>query len=339
MDAALPHMPRVGADADVLAYGTPDHDDLFDPADSDDDDDIPRETAGDGTLPGYPYGVIFLHGLRVGPAYPSPRIDMRGLRFFSPSAFRYFFKADLDDVLLKFLSTAAVLPRNEHRIRNKVRKTPRHIEEPTDTNLFDLTSKGHRLPTPVRDEGSDMEEEEVVEEPNPILDEGLSKIWRQCFQDIVSKSPNQRGANNPSYCKLSKEEQKQVNEETYKDTRLSNFFHDCQWKIAEKGEWEANFQRFFPPRDKKLAGSTQNYLNMPYFLEWDDLKGKLADDTYEAVYSAMRARFHKLYWMPCARSDRVWWTKVGLTGFKKSSGCDETKPSPQVLINGHDPLW
>lgn len=345
MEAILPHVERNGADIDILAYGTATHnDDLNSQDDTDPDDDLPpaaKRRRGNEMVPGFPYGLIFLRPIRLGDAHPVPRLGTDRM-YMSSKAFKYFFKVDLEDVEAHYFRPPVVQAANPLRVQNKVKRTVIYVDwEEENTRDFDLARRGIRLPSTERDLGSDVDENEqpVVEEGDGDIDARVTQIWRQFLLDITSKSPNKKAAWEPAYCVLSQAQRLAVNEETYKNRTLSAYFRDCQWKVAERGEWEENFNKLFPGADRGvLYGKVQNYGSAKYYGDWAKLKEAVDADAFTQIRDAVKVKYNRLFWMPAAQSDRIWKTKYDHR-FSKSSREPPEKAAPMVLLNGLPPLW
>ena len=115
MAAVLPHVATEGADLDILAYGIPcneidpaEEDEEEDDESTDDDDDIDqqpqraRQRRDAVSQPAFPYGLVFLHCIRVGPSYPVPRLNKSkdaATSELSATAFRYFFGVDIENIM------------------------------------------------------------------------------------------------------------------------------------------------------------------------------------------------------------------------------------------------
>ncbi|RDB15070.1 hypothetical protein Hypma_005467 [Hypsizygus marmoreus] len=351
MAAILPHVESAGADPDILAYGSPTADDDVDSeADTDsEDEDGParvRQRRDAVTIPAFPYGMVFLRRIRVGVAYPVPRFN-RGPQFLSQKSFRYFFGVDFAEVDTEFFGAGLVVPRDPTRVQNKTRRTLVWYNwgQESEDKIFHLVDRGYAMNPGDHDEGSDVEMDKEAEEEDATkqfsdmdLDTALTWIYRQFLLDVTSKAPNRLLTQEKSYCILTTEQRTRVTEATYKNERLSEYFRDCQWKVVGAKHWQLIFDRFFPPKGKKLPSSSQNYRSMKYFLLWDDLRGKTDAATFYRIRGEIKARFDKLYWMPFAQTDRVWWTKFDKT-FTKSSGLPRLDASPLVFVNRRAPTW
>ena len=237
-------------------------------------------------------------------------------------------------------SSALRLPKkvNPRRISNKVKRTPYCLKrsDAEDPKLFDLTCQGYRLPDPVVDEGSDQgmgsENDPGNHDSDDDLNSKLSMLWRQFLVDLTAKAPNQRSADLPSYCKLSEEERLKVDDKVYKNRKLSDYWVDCQWKIATEQEWTLNFNRLWPDKNDTLYGNTQNYKSTTYYLQWKMLIFNSEATTVYAIREQIRKRFNGLYWLPHAQTDRIWHTKF-LKGFTRSNNINKSNLAPRVLIN------
>ncbi|KAF8956187.1 hypothetical protein BDZ97DRAFT_1764028 [Flammula alnicola] len=344
MDAILPHVDRASADPDILMYGAPTADDDVDSDRStDSEDDLPlpvkrRRTAN--TAPACPYGLLFFRPMCIGIDHPVPRFRKEIIfPFISEKTFKYFFGVKLDEIELEFFRATLIAPAHPSRVQNKARRTPHYYNwgQDSDANAFDLTQRGYQLTTPPCDEGSDLSEDENEPE-NLDIDKEMTSVWRQFLLDITSKAPNSKRAHDPSHIVLSQEERTSVNEDTYKNSRLSSYFRDCQWKIATHDEWNMVFRRLWPDPTAQLAGKVQNYTSTVYYPKWQSLLARADAATIRRMRASLKEKFDELYWMPFAQTDRIWGTKY-MNSFRKSSGFNERDAAPQIMINpyGRDP--
>ena len=187
-----------------------------------------------------------------------------------------------------------------------------------------------------------MSKDDQVEEDEGDIDAQLTNLWRQFLLDITAKAPNKMHANDNLYCVLTLEQCQKVNEDTYKNKKLSNYFLDCQWKIADNGEWDAIFNRFFPlppsQDGKQLAGKIQNYTSTWFYPAWTALRNKADEETVTCMHQVLKKKFHRLFWMPFAQSDQIWKTKYD-SRFSKSSRVDPKTAAPLIILKGHGATW
>jgi hypothetical protein len=353
MVAILPHVDRDGADPNTIAFkprtshDEHDGDDHVEESRSTDSDDSmvprPRLRATANTVPYNPYGLVFLRTIRVGDRYPVPRLqrsDLLRFQMLSPHAFQNIFNTTRDEVDAEFFQSDMVKKPHPTRVPNKVHRTARRIVRNNagrEDRLFDLTSKGYKLPEPAVDEGSDMDvgsdHQPVLPASDDNLDSKLSNLWRQFLVDLTAKAPNPKSAVLPSYCKLSAEQRSKVHDRDHQNIKLSDYWNDCQWKISTEDEWCLIFDRLWPDKDKILCGSSvQNYKSAIYYIEWTTLTSNSDLPTVSAMRKELRKRFDSLFWVPHAQTDRIWHTKY-LKGFQRSSGDDHLQPAPRILIN------
>ena len=92
------------------------------------------------------------------------------------------------------------------RATTNKRVMPVYRAEEEEPDLFTLGARGHVLPPPTLDDGSDIDDWDSPppEQPAPgqSIDSLLSNVWRQFIIDITGKSPNPKGITNPSYLLL-----------------------------------------------------------------------------------------------------------------------------------------
>lgn len=346
--AALPHVDRVGADPDILPFGTPSEDPLDDPhadTDSDDQEDVAivRARRDAITLPAYPYGLIFLNTLRLGVDYPVPRFARHRNVDLSERSYIHFFKVDIDKIRDKYFGSRVTDPRNPARVGNRARATPHWhnlAPEPVEDKIFDLAALGYALAPTIVDrelEGEIQSADPQADADEEDLDLQVSQLWRQFLIDIAIKTPNMKARSSPSYSHLDADARRAVTEDTYRDKKLSNFFVDCQWKLGSKRDWVENFNRLFPPFGFVLGGGAQHYNNTTYYKQWERMRGRMDRETCSATRERLLAKFKTLYWMPLTTADRIWWTRCEKNGFRRPPGTSGA--APHVLINGREPTW
>ena len=295
------------------------------------------------TIPCNPYGLVFLRPIRVGEGFPVPRFNKSALLQYmalSEKGWLYLFGMARADINNKLLKPSMIQNPNPRRIPNRVKLTAHResLRDGEEPMLFDLTRKGYKLPDPVVDEGSDQDMgsdepgDQNSDDGDGDVDSKLSKLWRQFLVDLTAKAPNPKSADSPSYCKLNPEERLMVDDEVHKNKKLSDYWVDCQWKVATENEWILIFDRLWPNKDRILTGAVQNYKSATYYLQWTTLTSNSDVQTVSAMREEIRERFNSLFWLPHAQTDRIWHTKF-MPGFKRSNGVDESKPAPRVLIN------
>jgi hypothetical protein len=371
MTAILPHVRREDADQITFAFpprksnvqeqeeevegeGEGEGEEGSESTDSEGSRNPPRPAfATANTIPCNPYGLVFLRPIRVGDGVPVPRFSKTNLLQFmalSEKAWLYLFGMERNAINAKLLSPSMVQNANSGRIPNRVKVTAHRqkLDDADEPMLFDLARKGYKLPDPVVDEGSDQEMGSDNEPGDQNSDDGdgdvdskLSKLWRQFLVDLTAKAPNPKSANSPSYCKLTAEERLIVDDEVHKNIKLSDYWVDCQWKVATESEWTLIFDRLWPNKDRILTGAVQNYKSATYYLQWTTLTSDSDIQTVSAMREEIRKRFNSLFWLPHAQTDRIWHTKF-MPGFKRSNGVDESKPAPRILINwkaNERPTW
>jgi hypothetical protein len=344
MVGILPHVERDGADPNTLAFpARTSHEEEEDESESTDSDSsvVPRHRfkATANTLPYNPYGLVFLRAIRVGAKYPVPRFQHSSLFqyiVFSTKAFRFFFgKNNIDELKEDLIRKTIVQRHNPSRISNKRRTAPRQIEE-GERALFKLSRKGFKLPAPVVDEGSDIDVDSGNEpdggDSREDIDSKLSKIWRQFLVDLAAKAPNRKGATFDSYCRLDADQRSMIDDKVHQNSKLSDYWVDCQWKFSTKSEWDVSFNRLWPQKGTILYGNAQNYPTTTYYVQWVTLTNDSDLPTVNAMRSALKKKFDTLYWMPHAQTDRIWHTKY-LKGFRRFDAYEEFQAAPRILIN------
>ena len=149
----------------------------------------------------------------------------------------------------------------------------------------------HQLP---QDDGSDIEmEEEEMDKVGNDVDAALTLLWKQFIQDVMQKVPNRKSMDDTSYCKLTEEIQANPSDSLYKNICLSDFFNDCQWRLASGAEWSRTFSHLFPLETKSI--SVQNYYTTRYYPMWEKIKEKAVEEgLMNAILSALKSKFDEL---------------------------------------------
>lgn len=343
--AVLPHVERAGADRNILLFGTPEEaeEEEEDSSSSEDDGDIPRirPRRDASTLPAAPFGLIFTRPIRLGQGHPAPRLSEDPRDLLPPGIFKKIFNASQEDIQSRLEGSAVVRPAHPDRVPNKVRRLPvyyNHGQNPEGT-IFSVKQRGARIPPTLRDEGSDLEDEPLPEgpaTPPADADEFTTRVWYMLLSDVTNSAPNQQGAGQPSYIRLTQGERTQVNEATYTNDKLSDYFYDCQWMQATEDMWRKNFDKLFPLKGVTREGKVQNFTRADYYKEWEKFKNNSDHVSFNLVRDALYRRSKKLYWLPKAENDRLWYTKVH-KDMKNLVG-DKKKAAPRVLVRGRDPI-
>ncbi|KAF9521468.1 hypothetical protein CPB83DRAFT_900692, partial [Crepidotus variabilis] len=196
---------------------------------------------------------------------------------------------------------------------------------------------------PDQDQGSDLDSDiDPNENFEPDVNQALTKIWRQFLLDIANRSSNPKANVESAYVKLSDIQKLAVTDETYQNLHLSDFFKACHWKVGTRAEWSRTFTHLFPVRGDERSGSTQNYKNMTYWLDWtgDYLNNSnIPNATIHLMRKHLYKRFNKLRWMPLAQRERVWVSKKPIVSLR-SYPETHTTAAPWVLIAPrHEPTF
>lgn len=338
MRATLPLTEASGADPGLLPYPASTAEEEEEEESGEEGEDSP------GPVPYIPYGVIFLRRIMIHGAILRMR---KGGPFLNVAAFHFFFNGTIDDIKHKYRKLGIIpreqlaLPRNN---TNRSTRTATYIstsDEPEEL-LFNLEAAGHRLPPPPVDSGSDVSDTEAADGAEATfgsIDASISQMWRQFLIDLSLKAPTPRGANKPSYLKLSKAERMDVNDSLYKNKCLSDMWNACQWKVGSKDDWDRTFNHLFPPRGHQTAGNVQNYTQCQYYTKWKEICEYTEAPTVNAIRRALRAKMDEFYWMPHACQDKLWvTTQVSSKGFRRLPP-GSTGPAPQIIVRRREPRW
>jgi hypothetical protein len=337
MDAALPLSEAEGLNTDVLAYNTFRRAAWQEEEDEGEEDRIPRTR-----VPYIPNGCVFFRRLMIGEIVPRLRI---GGTLLAESAFKFWFDGMTIDEVKAMYQRSGVIPRSALAARRPTNKGRMPIytnltgaPEPT---LFDLQRQGHKLPPPVLDNGSDIEDRSSPppdEEPATI-DTFLTGLWRQFIIDVIFKAPNPRGNINPSYLKLSADQRREAKDDIFKNLTLSDLFTDVAYRNGSTQDWTRAFKWLFPEPGFKTTSAIQNYPSCPYFKKWMNFIEN--PDDLEVVTASRQQIWKKiktLRWIPDAQQDKMWSTKAarGFTRWPDSTGSSgRDAAAPRILLWGN----
>lgn len=331
MNAILPCIDRVDADARTLAYNTR--------LNVRDDDDARS------TVPYNPFGMVFFRRIVLptdrsnNPVY-APRF--RSGREVRENTFQHFFGKPVENIRELILPVGIfgreAIPKTRV-VTNKAKITP---DISLDNNplpvLFNLARKGHTLPHANARDGSDMESSDGDDDnDNGNIDEWMTKIWRQFLLDIIMKSPNRKGQLNPSYCRLTRAQKLLVTEDTFCNSNLAVVWDACQVKVGDTADWDRVFDHLWPDAGHQCV-NTQGYAQSRYYVKWKEtIAGIRNRQTIAAMRKAFRRRLRKFSWIPHAQADKLWVSNAKSSGFSRYPEGSEG-PAPRILT-WHTPVW
>lgn len=310
-----------------------------------------RDDTDDYWIPFSPYGAIFLRRVMLDVEVPRMALDT----YVTPlpeDCFSYLFDATEEHIRHKY-APVGIIPRGveatQRVVTNKTQRTPRFVEEahenePTHRSLlFDLASKGFKLPPPTIDDGSDMEVDGEPVAPCIVrtIDEVVTEMYRQFLSDVINKSPSPRSSSLPSYCTLTASQKLTVTEDLYKNINFKDIWRQCNWKITQKNDWELAFSHLFPERSHEASSRIQNYTQCRYYQTWKEICTTADPACVDAIRAAIRKRVSRFKWLPYACCDKMWRTstkekkgdKVWVRFPPGSSG-----PAPHI-ISRIKPCW
>jgi len=267
---------------------------------------------------------------------------MRRTHGLAPSlpsdAFKFCFNGMSEEaVRYKYYSVGIRPPSVEaqHRVTNKTKKTPTFMG--AQTTLFNLASRGHALPPPPVDEGSDMEEEDGDDEMfGGDIDTQISQMWHQFLVDLAMKTPTPQGGGD-SYFTLNASARSNVKEEVYMNLTLSDTWIKVYWKLATVEQRQSSFRNLFPEQGHEVNSKVQNYLQCTYYRKWKEICATTNSVTVQAIREQIEKKFLALNWVPQATRDRIWNTQKKLSGYQKFPS-DLAGPAPHILCK-RMPTW
>ncbi|KAF8054645.1 hypothetical protein FPV67DRAFT_1682298 [Lyophyllum atratum] len=326
MNAILPVTEAADVDRSTLAYFWA----IPQEAEEEEEDDDEGEQRVVDRVAYNPYGCVFLRRMMIGDV---PRLRMGGPVLFG-AAFKYWFKAPLNEIERKLHKTGVV----DHALVARTRSTTSKSKMVTYVNwtgepepdLFHLGARGHVLPPPSYDDGSDVEERlsPPPDEAPIVLDTFASDLFRQFLIDIAANDVEKR----------------QAREDIYQNLTLSDMWRAVAYKHGDTDDWARAFKWMFPKRGFETKSSVQ-WTKCPYFVLWlnfinDGKHSKeLVDDTREAIWKRVR----DWKWIPDAQQDKIWPT-ASLRSFTRlppalnAQGIAEA--APRVLLrHGAVPIF
>jgi hypothetical protein len=331
LEAALPLTYRSDVGPDMLAFPART---LEENVEEEEEDDLEYTRA----VPYNPFGIVFLRRVKVNLTVPRMRV---GGRFLTTPAFKFLFGGTEEEIRYKYHSVGLIPSELTVRARvvtNKNKTTPIYFNfaaEPEPT-LFNLAAKGHTLPPPPEDGGSDIETEPDTDPNANDIDSAVTQMWRQFLVDIAYKTPVPRGSTSPSYLRLSAPARQSVGEGFYKNSTLSEIWRSCQYKIASRDDWNLAFEHLFPPREHQTSARVQNYRQCKYYLKWKEICS-IADETSVAgIRRQLRKKIDGFFWIPHACQDKLWPTAQNKKFVRLPP--DSTGPAPRLLVKKM-PTW
>jgi len=338
MDAILPVTEAQGVSTEVLAYNTSVSANWAQEEEESDDG------GARSPVPYNPYGCVFFRRMMIGDV---PRLRIGG-PVLPPPAFKFWFDGmSLPEIILKYqksgiIDKAALV--GKRITANKMKMVPYiNTTGAPEPQLFNLAGRGHHLPPPSLDDGSDIDDARS-DSPPPSLDDFLSQLWRQFVVDLTIKSPNPRGSTRRSYLKLTEVERRQGRDDIYKSSSLSHIFTDVAYRSASVADRKRAFKWLFPERGTLTSSSVQT-TKCPYFRTWMDFANDSNHSTQfvKDVRSEIWSRLNEWSWIPDVQQDKMWPTK-SLDAFTRWPNSTRTHgpiaPAPRILLKqGVIPLF
>lgn len=281
-------------------------------------------------------GAFFVRKISIGPPHEIPSFP--GPRFLSTKACETLLGDDLESIITMFMKQKSRGIRNPDRLRNKTiqRRLPPPPDFSTDVVLPVLEG---RLLVASRQAG----DEENQHNPQPEFFEDnnvhriVSDISRQFFVDLLRCSPNGSRYTAGRSIRLAEDDIEAADMTTYQETNFSRLFNASRYRMADKTLWRSTFDKFFPPKGMKASDKAQNYHNTAYYPAWIELAGRCTTESFDEIREVVwNSVFNKLYWVPAAQADRIWFTKPDkrYTDLPKH---DCAVPVLNIIINHKNP--
>jgi hypothetical protein len=290
------------------------------------------------SLPYNPYGAVFLRCIKL---VQVPRMRVGG-PCLSPKVFKHLFGKSEDAIGHQY-NRVGILSREEYlerRVANRSMRTATYIPEPGTPPpvLFRLQELHFKLPPPIVDGGSDVEDEEETGGQAFNIDEEITQLYRQFLIDVMQKVPSPKGMDKTPYCILDLTARLRATEDVYNNPRLPELWNACQYKRADETLYKMAFEHLFPPQGHLTSPKVQNYLQSQYYRKWKDICARYDPLLVQTIRHDIRRRVFRLAWIPHACQDRIWATKH-LNGFKQyPPTADMDDSAPRILIR-KNPEW
>jgi hypothetical protein len=199
-----------------------------------------------------------------------------GGRYLTAPAFKHLFHATEEEICYKYFLVNLIpneLTVKAQVVTNKKKFTPTYVNfsaEPEPV-LFNLAEKGHTLPPPPEDGGSDIETDTEVDPNDGDINISISQMWCQFLIDIAVKTPVAHGSTSLLYLKLSEGVRTTIGEDLYKNGMLSDMWRACQYKLASPEDWSHAFNHLFPAQNHVTSATVQNYRQCKYYIKWKEI--------------------------------------------------------------------
>ncbi|TEB22046.1 hypothetical protein FA13DRAFT_1641948 [Coprinellus micaceus] len=299
-------------------------------------DDIPfpiglRNVDGtDRYVPKTERGAIFIRRFLVGPRHPVPLFP--GSLFLKRAACIALLGNTLEKILEKIAQNRHVIVRHTLRLRNKVRQP-------------ELPPPEEGGPPPLDLELPNMNGLSIDDSAPPInLPQSVNEIFRQFFVDVLNIAPNSRNATGGTAMRLTEDERSVATIEVFQEVNLARILNTCRWMRAPEAIWKDVFNKLFPAKGDESTDPRQNYQRCSYYRRWNELAAAADDHAFEVIRESLwSTAFQEIYWLPHAKSDRIWETRDRVKSHRYTQffpNQEEGVPIPCIIINGRrTPEW
>ncbi|KAF8327115.1 hypothetical protein F5887DRAFT_1083974 [Amanita rubescens] len=308
------------------------------------DDDLEDDEA----VPFCPGGMMFLRRMTFPPNSDCARLMWNRDRTLPDAAFQHIFRRPMTDLRREMdpifrIRNKPTRPRKRYTVSRKMSalRNPQADEpDAPPPESFTLNLRDVAL---VRRSHLETEwGEDVAQMHEPLSDDEADvagralEIWRQFASDVVQKIGNPMGtkerAREESYCILPPSERMDITVENLKDPNLAKIFRVVFVKRVNDEGWMTTFDNLFPPPNRLLPASHQQYTQMRYYDAWMRLMQMIGSRDIWAVRRAVKNEFNKLAWAPAAQADRIWIYRSAhdLMAFPAKRGVDH---APRIVWN------
>lgn len=265
------------------------------------------------------YGLYFISGVYM---QDGTTFRMGGANAVSQESIERLYDVQHERDLNVAFHVKTISERANPRTQNRL-KEPRDVRrvvrrEELIAQETPLADRGVTMKPLPREHGEDIRvlfhnqmdgDDNPPREPERI-DDIVTRIWRQFPYDIFEKAPNHRSNTQGSHSILAADRRREMTIEVFRATDLRELFSRVVIKIVDSENWrKLEFGRYFPVKNFKSPPRLQNFPNMGYYRQWNELMSRLSSKDAQIVRELFWETFKTFQWLPLTDSDRLWNTK------------------------------
>ncbi|KAJ3965337.1 hypothetical protein EV361DRAFT_1020375 [Lentinula raphanica] len=241
----------------------------------------------------------------------------------------------LADIMTLFTQRYLAYPNGKGMARKRTKRSDPPIKNRVISLPMRVTDGQYNLPPTYFDHAPDLPPSAMVGEA-PAVDP--TRRFSQFFIGYLCQVMQRVGTianTHIRYCKLSDDEIRYMNPDTFRDMNISTYLVSYQFTKLPKA-WSGNFEILFPGRGSNVIAlakqSVQGWRGIPMYEEWLKLRDDpMKRDTFDALRGFCKQMYNSLKWFPRVSTDRVFDNKARTTWTKVFAG-DLTTGTP-ITIN------